>query len=271
MRGNWIMMLVAIVAGVVATGLAFVYLQSEGQAARTQQVERRITLLMAKQDLPANHILDPDEDLATVAVPQQTFASFVQMAAKESERESLRGRQITRPIPAGEPILYSHLVSFSELDIGAGMRAMSIPVDRANAMDGILVPGDRIDIVVSYPKPDRNEGAGVRMPAYDPNNPQAAIGAIFGQVMSRSMAPNEWQAEEVVSNVRVLAVGQRLTMSRQQLLFGMETGLDALGGATVLTIEVTRDQGLALISATAGGQNPITIWMRPAPAGSPMQ
>lgn len=271
MRGNWIMMLVAIVAGVVATGLAFVYLQSEGAAARTQQVERPTMLLMAKQDLPANHILDPDEDLTTVAVPQRTFASFVQMAVKESERESVRGRQITRPVPAGEPILYSHLVSFSELDIAPGMRAMSIPVDRANAMDGILIPGDRIDIIVSYPQPQNESGTAGRTPAYDPNNPQAAIGAIFGQVMSRSMAPNEWRAEEVVSNVRVVAVGQRLTMSRQQLLFGMETGLEAVGGATVLTIEVTREQGLDLIAATAGGQNPITIWMRPAPSMMPRE
>lgn len=271
MRGNWIMMLVAIVAGVVATGLAFVYLQSEGAAARSEQVEPPTTLLMAKRDLPANHILDPDEDLTTVEVPRRTFASFVQMAAKESERESLRGRQITRPIPAGEPILYSHLVSFSELDIAPGMRAMSIPVDRANAMDGILIPGDRIDIVVSYPRPQEEDSMSAGTPAYDPNNPQAAIGAIFGQVMSRSMAPNEWQAEEIVSNVRVLAVGQRLTMSRQQLLFGMETGLESVGGATVLTIEVTREQGLALISATAGGQNPITIWMRPSATTLPQQ
>lgn len=262
MQGNKVMLLIAVVAGVLATGLAFAYLHTVTGSIEEQQAEPTMQVLVVAADLPANHTINPETDLRTERVPARTFQSLVRSAVKADELESVRGRQIHNPIPAGTPLFYSHLVGVYDLDIPAGMRAMSIQVSGANAMGGILVPGDRVDLIVSYPMP-RESGGGAGTPAMDPTDPGAAFGAIFGEVMAQQTAPQRWMADEVLSNIRILAVGQRLSMSRQQLLFGMETGIGGGAGAVIITVEVTREQALDLIRSTGGGSNPVTLLLRP--------
>jgi Flp pilus assembly protein CpaB len=47
---------------------------------------------------------------------------------------------------ADEPVLQAHLRTRAAT---SGRRAMSIPVDRARAVNGDLAPGDRVDVVVA--------------------------------------------------------------------------------------------------------------------------
>ena len=64
----------------------------------------------------------------------------------------------------------------------------------------------------------------------------------MGQVLGQApTVPSDWEAEEVLSNVRVIAVGEMLTVSRQAQMFGM-SGLDGGGGSSTVTLEVTSQQ-----------------------------
>lgn len=57
-------------------------------------------------------------------------------------------------IPKGKPILFTYLSggrspTFSGI-IPEGKRALTMPVDRISSMSGFLVPGDDIDLLISY-------------------------------------------------------------------------------------------------------------------------
>jgi Flp pilus assembly protein CpaB len=259
MQGNRLMLIIAIVAGVMATILAFAYINSATSAAEEREPEPRVSVLFVVNDLPANHALDPDADLRVDTVGAITSPGLARSAVKADERASLRGLRIGSPLPAGVPLLYSHLESIADIDLGQGMRAMAIDVRAANLMGGILVPGDRVDIIVSYRRPVEP----VDMPEFDVENPQAGLSAMMGQVLSQAGGgvPSDWEAEEVLTNIRVIAIGSQLTFSRQAQMFGVAGG--GGGGSSTVTLEVSPDQAKALIRSSAGGGNPLTLLLRP--------
>ena len=259
MQGNRLMLIIAIVAGVMATVLAFTYINSATSAAEEQEPEPQISVLFVVNDLPANHALDPEADLREGAIGAITSPGLARSAVKADERASLRGLRISSPLPAGVPLLYSHLEAVTDVALAPGMRAMAIDVRAANLMGGILVPGDRVDIVVSYRRP----ADPADVPEFDPQNPQAGIGAMMGQALSQvgGGVPTDWEVEEVLTNIRVIAIGSQLTFSRQAQMYGVAGG--GGGGSSTVTLEVTSDQAKALIRATAGGGNPLTLLLRP--------
>ena len=57
-----------------------------------------------------------------------------------------RGRVVTVAVEAGEPLVTARLRARVAAD---GLRAMSIPVARARAVNGRLARGDRVDVVVA--------------------------------------------------------------------------------------------------------------------------
>lgn len=255
MQGNRLMLIIAVVAGVMATVLAFTYINSATSAAEAVEPEPQVSVLFALNDLGANQQINPETDLRVDTVPLSS--GLARSAVKADERDSLRGQRLSSPLPAGVPLLYSHLAPVTDIDLAQGSRAMAIDVDAANLMGGILVPGDRVDIIVSYRKPQElPDLSGISM-----DDPQAAMGAIMSQVLQQSGVPSDWEAEEVLTNIRVIAIGQQLTVSRQAYMFGVAA--TGRGGSSTVTLEVTLEQAKALIRATAGGTNPIALLLRP--------
>ena len=258
-----LMLLVAVVAGLVATALAFVYLEAATADAEDTAEVRTMEVLFTMDDLPANAVINADRDLRVETINIDSTPGIARGAVKASDRSAVDGRPIGSPIPAGVPLLYSHLTQIKDVDLGPGMRAMAITVDRENLMGGILVPGDHVDLVVSYqmeePTPDLADTGDL--------DPEAAIGNMMNQVMSQlgqaggSSIPSKWISEVVLSNVRVIAVGTALTGSRQAQMYGMASG-GSRGGSTV-TLELSADQALELIRVQANGKNPLTLLLRP--------
>jgi Flp pilus assembly protein CpaB len=253
------MLVIAVVAGILATVLAFSYISSATSAVEEQEPEPKIPVLFVVGDLPANHPLDPETDLRVDSVGAVTSPGLARSPVKAEERESLRGLRISGPLPAGVPLLYSHLTSVQDINLAAGARAMAIDVSAANLMGGILVPGDHVDIIVSYMKP--KDPAAV--PEFDAENPGAAMGQLMGQMIGQAGAsvPSDWEAEEVLTDIRVIAIGESLTVSRQAHMFGVAGGSG--GGSSTVTLEVTTEQAKKLIRSTAGGANPLTLLLRP--------
>jgi pilus assembly protein CpaB len=88
------------------------------------------------------------------SVPQGAFASVEEMIGKVE-------RKAIKTIEAGEPVLAMKITgenSHAGLAgvISDGMRAVTIPVDLVNGVGGFVLPGDRVDIVLT--KKSRQNG-----------------------------------------------------------------------------------------------------------------
>lgn len=262
MENNKLLVIIAVIAGVFATGLAFTYIQTATGSVK-QTVESTENVLVVQTDLPANHILDPDRDFRVEKVPSQRFAGFTRLCFKADEAESLRGERLGSPVPAGTPLQYAHMKMIQDTNLAPGTRALGIRVKSENLMGGLLVPGDRIDIVATYrlPKEATSRGAAAN-PSINPNDPASAIGSIFSQIADKSAYPDEFQSQEVLSNIRIVGVGASLGSSRQQFMFTGEAQRGG-GGDRIITVEVTPEQAIALIQADSASNNNLTLLLRP--------
>ena len=258
-----LMLLVAVVAGLVATALAFVYLDAAAADAEDIAPPKTMQVLFTLNDLPANAVIDAARDLRVETINIDATPGIARGAVKASDRNAVDGRPISSPVPAGMPLLYSHLTQIQDVDLGPGMRAMAITVDRENLMGGILVPGDHVDLVISYQREEPPKEAANMADV----GPEAAISDMMSQVMGQlgqmggSSVPSKWVSEIVLSNVRIIAVGTALSGSRQAQMYGMSTA-GGRGGSTV-TLELSADQALELIRVQANGKNPLTLLLRP--------
>src|SRR5262245_44649120 len=98
---------------------------------------------IAARDLEAGTVLGArDVRFEPVSVSDRVAGRYV----TPRELMGLRGRVLTAPVFADEPVLQAHLRTRAATD---GRRAMSIPVDRARAVNGNLAPGDRVDVVLA--------------------------------------------------------------------------------------------------------------------------
>ena len=95
--------------------------------------------------------------------------------------EALSGAVVREALMKGDPVTERKVVRAGESGVMAvvltpGMRAMSIPVSLESAAGGFILPGDRVDVVLSR---------------------QVQVGT-----------EQEFRSETVMRNVKVLAVGQ---------------------------------------------------------------
>jgi Flp pilus assembly protein CpaB len=254
------MLLVAIIAGFAATAMAFVYLNKVSAGVQQQEQEPKVEVLVTARDLPANHAIDPEKDLTKQEVPAQTFEKFARLVIKADEKAATTSRQTTQPLPAGTPLMYSHLVNVVDLQFASGSRAMTIPVTETGGLGGMLVPNDRVDVIVAKPVA-AEESAPARAappPAGGAVSPEY-MSQLIGQAMLKARGTSTYKAEVVLSNIRIIAVGGALQRSRQEMLFS-ESG--ATTANSNVTIEVTMDEALQLVQATGGGNLPVTLLLR---------
>lgn len=126
---------------------------------------------------------------------------------------------VREPVMAGEPILDRKLVragesGFMAVVLKPGMRAMAVPVKVEAAAGGFVLPGDRVDVIVSFEEKARDEDGDDRM-------------------VSRT----------VLQNIRVLAIDQTTEPAAEA---------QAVVGATA-TLEVHARDSESLALAAARG------------------
>lgn len=73
-----------------------------------------------------------------------------------TDSAGIEGRVLSASVQAGEPILLSKLAAVGALTglvqrIGAGHRAISLKVNDANAVNGFIQPGHRVDVIAYLP------------------------------------------------------------------------------------------------------------------------
>jgi pilus assembly protein CpaB len=137
---------------------------------------------------------------------------------------ALSGAIVKEPVFANEPVTDRKLVragqsGYMAVVLQPGMRAMAIPVSVETAAGGFILPGDRVDVLLSRSLNSAQGGAA------------------------------QFVSETVMRNVRVLAVDQTSTP---------QPGANAVVGA-VATIEVSPTDAEALNLAQAQGDLSLTL------------
>jgi pilus assembly protein CpaB len=148
----FIVIILALAFASVASGLTYIYLKSES-AERGLEVE---PVVVATKDLTFGENLEPNDLKVSMfprgSVPKGSYAA----------KDSLLGQVTKVFLMENEPILDSKLSSKGgglSLLIAPSKRASSIEVDKVSGVSGFILPGDRVDVILTVKRPGSSADA----------------------------------------------------------------------------------------------------------------
>lgn len=149
----WLMLLLAIVSGGLAAYLALRYLRQ--QATPLLAETRRGEVVLATRDLPVGHLIG-EGDVKVIGWPGEALPE-----GYLGNTAGVIGRGVIVPVHPNEPLLDSKLApkdggSGLPVAITEGMRALSVKVDEVISVAGFVVPGTRVDVLLTMPDPADN-------------------------------------------------------------------------------------------------------------------
>jgi pilus assembly protein CpaB len=159
-----------------------------------------------------------DDHVAVKKPANEVVQAIADKVAPSAAKEAYVGGVVREAILANEPIIDAKIVRADEggymaVMLNPGMRALAVPVSVDNTAGGFILPGDRVDILVTHQTPRANGG---------------------GTVDS---------VQPVLRNIRVLAIDQQVSV---------EEGKQSVIGATA-TLEVSPTDGQVVTLAKASG------------------
>ncbi|QNA84765.1 Flp pilus assembly protein CpaB [Sphingomonas sp. So64.6b] len=118
-------------------------------------------VLVATRALPVGTILDATA-LKFQPWPKELVENAYYIKA-QTDLKSLQGTVVRNAITAGQPITQGALVKpgdrgFLAAALGAGMRAVTIPISVQTGVAGFVFPGDRIDLILTQTVPGGGDG-----------------------------------------------------------------------------------------------------------------
>lgn len=227
-----ILLIVALVAGSLAA-----FLVTRGGSAPETVVTTELVQEAKTQILVAKKPVGMGERLSVESVEWQDWpqgavrSEYVTISAMPDAPVKLTGAVARFEFFPGEPIREAKLVRSDQGYLSAvlaeGMRGVSVGVTAVSSAGGFIVPNDHVDVVLS------TSGAA-------------------GQ-----------QSEVILSNVRVLAIGQRLgelgaTGGQEDPNSPAPTPTTFID-ATIATLELTPGQAETLVNASTAGQLSLTL------------
>ena len=222
--------MLVLAALVVASGTGFYVLQGlqePEQAVQAVEVEapRSVEVYVPAVELAAGALITP-ENLSSIPIAQDSVTAEMVATGDEGALE-LVGSVARQVLPKGVPIARSAVVQPGERGFLAavlpkGKRAISIPIGEVAGVSGLVLPGDRVDIILTY--------------------------SVAGSTIEA--ARDIRASETVMTNIRVLALDQRLTKEE----IPEEEGQKALTPiARTATLEVTPREAEMITLATSLG------------------
>ena len=156
---DFMKVVIAAVAGVAIGGGAVFYLTTPREIAIPHVVTgpETVKLLAAGKALSYGAALQKRDlkwvDWPKSAIPPGTFTSVEELLGEKGDQR----RIVLRPIEPGEPILEGKITRFGEsprmsMNLGAGMRAVTISIDAVSGVAGFVAAGDRVDILLTRTK-----------------------------------------------------------------------------------------------------------------------
>ena len=197
-------LVIAVVTAFMARSMFTGATAAEAEAAAVPQGPR---VLVARKALPVGTIIDA-EALAYQPWPAELVEGVYYTEAEEgADPTALIGTVVRTAITAGAPVTRGSLVGpndrgFLAAALGPGMRAVTVPIDTARGAAGFILPGDRVDMILTQTVNSTDEG-----PAME-------------------------AAETIIRNLRVLATDQRLDAKNAE-------GQTVVQGFGLVTFEVT--------------------------------
>jgi pilus assembly protein CpaB len=204
--------------------------QNKQQPAKvTEKPKPKTYVLIAAQPLPAGTFIKAGDVRwqlwPDAQVPPQFVRQQAETALNNKIPANLIGGVVRQGIAAGEPIVKEGIVGKGEHGFLAavltqGMRAVSIKVDDATGIAGLVFPGDRVDVILTHETTTK----------------------VGDEQVSNKVS------ETIIVNVRVLAIDQRTDD-----LKGKPTR------AKTVTLEVTPHQAEVVAVATRMGSLTLSL------------
>lgn len=149
-----LMILAAILSGLAAAYIALNYLGSQRPVvAAPPRAEARMAV--AVRDLALGAVVQPEDirlvDWPARQLPEGYFSTI----------EELAGRALVRPVSTNEPFLRAKLADRDAkglpIIIPEGMRGMSVRADEVVGVAGYVLPGMRVDVLVTVSAPNDHQ------------------------------------------------------------------------------------------------------------------
>lgn len=152
-RKTLVLALAGGVLGLAASAMAYHYLEREETQLRDkmkdEQTQNLVAVVVAKADLPAGTMVKVD-NMATRQVPRDYVYPETILPA---EFDNVSGESLVKPVRKGQPLLRTHLSEGGAAGLSdrikAGRRAIAINVDEVSSLNGLILPGDQVDLMLS--------------------------------------------------------------------------------------------------------------------------
>ncbi len=252
---NWRIMstVAAVVFAAIAGVLVLKYLNSADS--RAEHDKDLVPVLVAKSKIGRGTVFDQalaDKLFKPARIPRDSLPPDDIAPASDSQLLSVyKGKVAAADIFAGTPLVSDEFVSPSQIvntvsaAIPTGEEAITISLDQTHAVGGFVTPGDRVNVILSFPVSD-DTGAGTSHTA----------------------------TAFLLPGVTVMAVGSTTTLAQTPSLSDAPAGgattttTTAAQPSSLITLEVTRREAEQIVQATTLG----TVWLSLNPSDfSPSQ
>ena len=204
-------------------------------AAEPAKPEAAKAVLVAAADLAVGSFVQAEslrwQEWPDVVVPPSY------LVRGQADETSYVGAVVRQPLTAGEPVTAPAIVKpgdrgFLAAVLEPGMRAISVPIDEAAGNAGLVLPGDRVDLILTQTVNVDNDPAGARR-----------------------------VSETVLEDLRVIAMGRRLSSGEGEEGQASRTATLEAPPAAVERIALAGELGKLALSlrslAAAGGADTV--------------
>jgi len=176
-------LVIAVVTAVMAKNM---FAGAGAQQAAAAPVPVGPKVLVAKKAMPVGTIIDADSFTFQPWPKELMQSAYYVDGQPDGDPKKLLGTVVRFPITAGQPVTRGSLVGpqdrgFLAAALGAGMRAITVPVNVSSGVAGFVFPGDHIDLVLTQQVEGGGDGPALKV------------------------------SETIIRNLRVLATDQRIT------------------------------------------------------------
>lgn len=223
------LLIAAIIVGAFAALLVFLYSQRQEEQLNAM-IADQVEVVYAASDIPEGAPLTKD-NVTTKKIPRSNLPP--NPVLKEDLNDFLEAR-VAHRIEANSMILTSNFATVSTSSslasrIPPGERAMAVPVDSISGVSGLLNPGDRVDVLGTFP-------VGSKEQLVEDGTGGASVG---------------YMTITLLQNVTLLAVGQEISGIGSAAQAG---GGEARGGYSAVTVSVTIGEAELLTIAQTRGE-----------------
>ena len=178
-------LVIAVVTAIMAKNM-FAGAGAQQAAAAPVAVPVGPKVLVAKKALPVGTIVDADSFTFQPWPKELLQSAYYVEGSAGANPTQLFGMVVRYPITAGQPATRGSLVGpqdrgFLAAALGAGMRAVTVPVNVSTGVAGFVFPGDHVDLVLTQQVEGGGDGPALKV------------------------------SETIIRNIRVLATDQRTT------------------------------------------------------------